>query len=545
MKTKFIILFTGSSLITSTALATNQTIINANNQAFINVQLGSGKLTYNNNRPADAGAPIFNSTTRTNGGELGITKTFGRIYSQVTLNSTRAVLDYYDSALNGTALTDGSSVSLNLAARIGYTFFSRENITFTPYVLGAYTNNQLDTGGYSANFMPVSYNGATLITQSFYYGIGLLNQWAISPIWVLNADLQLGTSNQASVSGYVNNFNNQPDAVTTYQHWNLSNASFWQIGVGSDYVATKNLHVKANATYSQHNLGGMNSGFRGDYPAQHHQNWMVSLGLGYGLSDINDPTGILTGGDQGTIYASNNQATLLLGYQTQQFHGGTSAAPFNSQTSSLPTLGLVFTKTWGHVYSQLGFNEGVSVTSNQTQNTALNAAGKLGYQFANSESSDITPYATLGYHRWLQNIAGTPSNQGSNNNIPTIYYINGVNGTYQHSWFGLGLLYQWAASPQLVLNADVGIGRTFNASLHSWQPISTPSYTNYSFNDANYQMLGLGADYLLQRYWHLQGNLGYWHYNYGASSVYTTGIAGLSASTKQWNATIGLGYSFG
>jgi hypothetical protein len=123
----------------------------------------------------------------------------------------------------------------------------------------------------------------------------------------------------------------------------------------------------------------------------------------------------------------------------------------------MPALGLVFSKTWNAVYAQIAANEGFGVSSYRGQDTLFNTYGKLGYQFAISANTALTPYAILGYHRSLLNISGTASNVGAINNIQTTYYIDGVTETYQHGWYGAELFMQWAVSPRLVINADANI----------------------------------------------------------------------------------------
>lgn len=543
MNKKLLVISIGVILTGSNAYADNATIGAVNNQAFIDGQFGSDRLTYSNH-PADAGAPLYNAQNRMTGALLGLTKTFGHVYSQFTLGANKGTLNYSDSSLNDNPLSSGHSVTLSLGARLGYSFFQCDTVAVTPYLLAGYTHNQLDTGGNSSSFITGTYNGATLLSQSFYYGVGILNQWAATPKWVLSVDAQLGTQNNPSANGYVNNFNNQPSATTTYQQWNLSTAQFWQVGLGSDYLVTHNLHFRAGFAYGYHNVGGSNTISTGVFPSEHHQFWLGNVGLGYSFADMNITSDEQTGGDQGAIHAANNQGSLHLGYLRQNFSGGTTLNSY-TQTIGAPTLGVVFSKTSHALFTQIAADEAIGVSSYQGQNTIFDASGKLGYQFTSSSNTALTPYATLGYHRGFQNIKGMPSDAGAFNGLTQTSYINGTTETYQHSWYGIGLIAQWAVSPKWVLSVDGNIGRIFNASMHSWTPLSLLVSTSYSLGNTTYQMIDVGADYLIAKNWHVQGNMGYWHYRYNPSSANTFGISTVTDTTRQINANVGVGYSFG
>ena len=551
MNKKILVLSILAILAADNIYAGSEAITNANNQAYIDGQLGYERFLYSRNHPANAGAPLYNANGGILGAQFGLTKTFGCIYSQIALDASRSLVNYSDSSLTGTPLSQGKSVSLSLDARLGYSFFMHNRFAFTPYFLGGYTQNQLDTGGYSSSFISGNYSGTTFVTQYLHYGIGALNQWAANPQWVLSLDALLGTQANPRVSANVDNFNNQASATTTYQKWPLKYALFWKVGAGSDYRFTNNVHLRADLAYGKNKLGGATTSDRGAFPSQNHPYWLGTLGLGYNFANFSMPSYSQTGGGQQTIYNANNQGSFHFGYETQNFSGGTTANEYHLK-GGLPTFGIAYSKTWNTIYTQIAATEAYGATSSQvsygnatTHNNTFDVSGKLGYVYARTQNIALTPYATLGYHRALQNIQGMPTNESSiTNNVRETYYINGVAETYQHSWYGIGLRAQWSPLSKLVLSADGNVGRTFNANMHSWAPLNLPIYTSYSLGGATYQMAAVGADYLVENNWHLSANASYLHYTYSPSGANVFGISTVTDRVHQYSVDLGIGYSF-
>jgi hypothetical protein len=170
-------------------------------------------------------------------------------------------------------------------------------------------------------------------------------------------------------------------------------------------------------------------------------------------------------------------------------------------------------------------------------------AAKLGYQFVSSENTELTPYATLGYHRWSQNYQGQRIPGDGLNGITNSYYIDGAVQTWQHTWYGVGLLAQWSVSPVFVLSADGNVGRTYNASMHGWAPVNNPVDTTYTIANTTYEMASLGADYRLAKNWHALANLSYWRYRYDPSGSNVFGISTVTANAHQLGVNVGLGYA--
>lgn len=533
---------------TNIALADIAPIINANNQAFIEGLLGNSEQHYSANQPGDAGVPLYNAHGTIEAGRLGFVKTLGNIYTKFTLGISSNPVTYSTTTTNNQSITQGNSVLLSFVGQLGYSFFPYQALAMTPYLLAGYSHNQLNTGGYIGVF-PFNYNGGTLITQNPTYGIGLLNQWSAKPNWVLSLDAQVSALSQPWVTGYVNNFNNQDMATTTLQRWSLPTSTSWQVGFGSDYRFTQNLHFRTAITYIQNQLDSVTFSSSGVFPSQTNQSWLWSFGLGYNFATtpLDEKDGFIGSTAEGSIYQVNNQASINLGYQNQDFTGGTTFYGYH-QTGGVPFVGLVLDKTRNAVFSEVAIKETVGQTTSSgqnTHNTFFDINGKLGYSFASSINTELTPYATLGYHRGLMDILGMQSLSGIINGITQTYYVNGIRETYSHGWYGAGLLAQWNPMPKLVLSADGNIGNIFNPQMQSWVPLGVTVNTSYSLNDQWYQMAGIGADYEFAYHWHAKANLGYWHYSYGPSATNQFGIATLTDTTNQYTASLGVGYAFG
>jgi len=537
MHTKLFLLALSMLFFTTVTYAADPAIMRANNQAFVDGQFGYHWLQYSGNHPADAGAPLYRAQGGLLGAQVGVTKSFAHIYSQFLLEANRATVNYSEYGVNNARLTNGSAVLLSPMLRLGYRFDTKSHFAMTPYLTGGYANSQLNTGGYSAPFIALPYNGATLVTQYFYYGLGLLNQWAANPDWVLSADVQLGSQYHPWVNGNVNNFNIPPGATTVWQKWHLSPGLVSQFDVGSDYHFAKHLHMRTHLAYTHNNLNGENSSSSGVFSAQTQNNWVVNVGLGYDFAADN-AVNQSEGGGQKAIHAVNNQASLQLGYQREYFTGGTTANSYK-QNGSLPAIGVMLSKTWRALYAQLTMTNVFGDTaykSSTIYNTILTIAAKLGYQFASSENVALTPYATLGYHRWSQAMQGTPNQT---------VFMNGSTDTYQQGLLGLGLLGQWAIMPRWVVSLDASLGSTFNASLRAWTPSGLTVYTPYNVGNAGYGRAALNADYALTSHWHAQAGIDYLRYSANASNPNILAVSARNTTAQQTSVHVGLGYAFG
>lgn len=513
-------------LLSTTALAENQSIISANNQASINLLFQNQTINYTNNIN---NYPLYDVHGNPYGLDFTLSKTFYRLYTAINMSATTADLSYNDPSLDRSNAT-GFLQQIN--ARLGYSYDVSNVVSITPYLILGYQHWQLDTGGLPN--LGTRTDGITQITQSIQYGAGLLSQWAVTPRWVLAADFTVFNNDHTWTYASV-----PINSDIFYQEATLSPNTLWQLGISSDYKITSNLHALLGVKYLNSNTG---SGYTNDFdiviPSQKNHTWQYSAGLGYDLDNL-PTTPTIAPSTSRILTAANNQASLNAGYLFQEygeFLSGESGY-LDRQTGEIPQIKMAVTKTWKNIYGQLTLSEAVGYTeyngsdvftgdpiSGTIRNTMTDVSGRLGYQVILTPIFSITPYGTLGYHRWLRSIS-----------YPE---------TYHHNWAGVGALLQLAPTSKLVLSLDGNTGQTFNAQLHAWNTFFPPNTLLLPANlgSRSYVIAGMGGDYNFYDKWHFLANLNYWRFNYGKSSLDEFGIYEPDSNTRLLAAMIGIGY---
>ncbi len=172
------------SMIPISTFADNQAIINANNEASINFLYSHQNITYSNN-PNDL--HLYNINGNSTGADVGISKTFSQIYTAIHLSANSGTFSYNNPALN---LSKATLFTQAINGRLGYNIFFKDRYAITPYFTLGYQYWQLDTGGSPrAGFL---INGTTQIFSNDQCRYRVLNQWAVTPSWVLSSDITLG-----------------------------------------------------------------------------------------------------------------------------------------------------------------------------------------------------------------------------------------------------------------------------------------------------------------------------------------------------------------
>jgi hypothetical protein len=152
--------------------------------------------------------------------------------------------------------------------------------------------------------------------------------------------------------------------------------------------------------------------------------------------------------------------------------------------------------------------------------------GRLGYQLFLLSPLSLTPYGSLGYHRWFRSL-GYPE-------------------TYHHAWAGWGALLQWAPTSRWVLSLDANVGHTFNAEIHTWNTFEKPNtiLLRSHLGSRSYLMAGLGSDLQIFKHWHFLARVNYWRFNYGEGPpVNEAGNYEPSSNTRLLGFSLGLGYA--
>lgn len=147
---------------------------------------------------------------------------------------------------------------------------------------------------------------------------------------------------------------------------------------------------------------------------------------------------------------------------------------------------------------------------------------RLGRGFALTPDMELIPFVTGGYQNWYRNITG-PAGYGE---------------FYQAGLAGIGLKLDVAATNDLVLSASAEGISVLGGS------VSAPSLDfRGSFGTSGEEAVRLGADWRLDRNWHVFLGLGVEHFNYTGSGL-DNGFYEPSSSTIQVRSELGMSFGF-
>jgi len=503
-------------------------IVDANNQASVNLLFQHQKLFFYNNPSA---YNLYNMNGNAWGTDFAFTKTFHQVYTHLDLSFSNAALSYNNPFY---AFSKATHFVQQIRGRLGYSFFPREVLGLTPYLGLGYQLDQLDTGGAPD---PVGYyaGGSTQVFRSVQYGAGLLGQWAATPAWVLSADFMLFNLSHP----WVDLHNATYDTQAT-----LGNQFSWQLAINSDYKITPKIHAQMGVQYAQSGYSGAPAQGDNIFPGEKNHTWQLNAGLGYAMDTDPIMLSVWDHGYKPELMAANNQAVLRLGYLWMnygEFNPG-QAEYYDREYGELPQLSIEIAKTWKHIFGQLALSEAMGDLSYSaglksgallrfsSRTVITEVWGRLGYQFFFLPSVSLTPYVISGYHRWLRTLA----------------YIE----TYHNDWFGLGGMLQWSPISNLVISLDSNVGNTFNSQNHSWDYVGAADNSvliKANMSSRSYLMASVGGDYTFAKVWHALAGVKYWRFNYGLSpkEIFPNGayIYEPSSNTRQFTVSLGLGYT--
>jgi hypothetical protein len=169
---------------------------------------------------------------------------------------------------------------------------------------------------------------------------------------------------------------------------------------------------------------------------------------------------------------------------------------------------------FNRLYTQLAFN---AVTADldydnfrisNAESFSQKISGRMGYAFYPAATLALLPYVTAGYQHWQLDTGGLVAGN---------YNIDGETKFFQNSFYGVGLLGEWAASPRLVFSIDTMIGKL----VHPWVRFNAPHITvdedgtqliaaqQADLTAPPFYQVGIGGDYLLRQHLHLRMGLNY------------------------------------
>lgn len=254
----------------------------------------------------------------------------------------------------------------------------------------------------------------------------------------------------------------------------------------------------------------------------------------------------------GSIVAANNQVGVdLLARRLSYTETDTSGATMDTEKGRVPGIGAFASIMYGPhngylALSYEGFKGKTDYTGAYIGGGGYGSlVGKSGAKITDIAVRDgvgiilnpavmLTPYVTLGYHKWERNVGdGAPG---------------GYNETYQHGFYGFGLLGQYSPVQRLVVSAHAMLGHTDGAR------IDAPDMgLSADLGDGGLYQLGLGLDYGITAGLHVNVRVAYTAWRYGASAPIYAGTNGAGQAqylyepdsrTTDTTLKAGIGYAF-
>jgi hypothetical protein len=196
-------------------------------------------------------------------------------------------------------------------------------------------------------------------------------------------------------------------------------------------------------------------------------------------------------------------------------------------------LGIDFIKTNGstnYVGAPMDGSSNYGSVHSTSGSQTIDLAVRYGKSYEISNSSSLTPYAELGYHKWLRSV-----NAGE---------------TYSHKHYGVGALAQFSPVRDLVLSANAMIGKTFDSNILANKIYPYFSSLSENLGDSTIKKFGIAADYAFTKNFHGNVGINRTNFEYGASvTANNTGTLGgyiwePASKTTLTNIEVGLGYAF-
>jgi hypothetical protein len=559
--------------------AKNSTIHAVQNQVAVDLQLTNLKLS-NYTILVDYLKNSYPSTLNTAGVGLGermsLSKTFSQIYTQLMLSYAHTHLQHDGIAMNvfgdNYQISSVAMAALRGQWRLGYSFYPSEATALTPFMQLGYEYWQLDNGGVipgAGNYTPL--NGYRSTTRATVSSLGVLAQWEALPRWVLSLETSLGQARNAKLQ-FIAHVDQLPinRRELYFQQAKLNTSTVIETGLTSSYQFNELVQARLGINYLNILWGQGDAVAVGPtllsqfVPHLRYSQWTALAGFGFSLDN---PVSSKENKDKSLadpILRVNNQAFALLNYLygnyaeydpvgSPQLNG----APLDSDIIKDGRLSLGVTKTWDQLYSQVTMTAGkgrtyykgyifnqngsLSPSSDIIPNALFDTQGRLGYMLPLNQKIIITPFTTLGYHRWFRHIGSVQAPYG--------FMVNGYDEAYQNYFYAAGLIGQWNPIRSLVLTAEGSWGRTFKSSLSTWFPYSPDDttmsyYTVWHLKAKPIYNVTLAADYDLGKNWHLIAKIDETRFKYGKSPANKLGGYEPDSTSRLISTSLGIGYSF-
>lgn len=136
----------------------------------------------------------------------------------------------------GSVVQDDGAIVRDFDFRIGKGFEITSNFMATPFL------------GFGSHYWSRKVNAGEVYTHD-YYGLGLLLQYALTPKFVLSADVLAGRTTGSRIDvAYI-------DPVFNGFTGGLGGSGLYKVGFGADYALTEAFHLNAGLEYTAYRYG--------------------------------------------------------------------------------------------------------------------------------------------------------------------------------------------------------------------------------------------------------------------------------------------------
>ena len=185
--------------------------------------------------------------------------------------------------------------------------------------------------------------------------------------------------------------------------------------------------------------------------------------------------------------------------------------------------------TGGHTHYKgyLQENTGVPTTPYSGSDSAKfnDFSARFGKGFAINPSWMVTPFIEYGYHHWSRGV-----NDGE---------------TYEHQYVGGGGLIQVVPMSGLVWSTSAMIGSTLSPQIDIAATVNAPGTNGATLGTGMTWKVATGLDYAITPNWHVDAEVNYMEFKYGASGTLAGNIYEPSSTSKAATVKLGVGYSWG
>ena len=244
--------------------------------------------------------------------------------------------------------------------------------------------------------------------------------------------------------------------------------------------------------------------------------------------------------DISAIRDVNEKITVLLSSQHldyKEYQGGEIS---NSEKGALPGIEIYVPLVKNYMFDHEYLKLNLSGYKGQTDYVGQYMVGGSGYgSVRTKDNARITNYG-LKYQKGFE--IGSQTLVSPYFEVSSRNWLRGLNTydeTYQHSYYGLGLVGQVALTNYLVVSMDALYGKTFNSRIEARGAV------NFSapLGNSSYSKLGLGANYLFTKYLFGQIEVSKINFDYG-QSIPNNGFYEPDSTTKSTFYKLGIGLRF-